>query len=93
MAMPTQIAVVAPTSGAAAVPAPSGALNPAAVDATVPTGTPPPVVPPAPARMGSLSAQIVELVAVELASQVRENVQPAQWRAVLDRVGELLTDQ
>nr|WP_221381689.1 UvrD-helicase domain-containing protein [Actinoplanes polyasparticus] len=92
MAMSTQVAVVAPTSGVAAVPAPSGALNPAVVDATVPTGASAGTPPPVPARMGSLSAQIVELVAVELASQVRENVQPAQWRAVLDRVGELLTD-
>ncbi|MCM4080884.1 UvrD-helicase domain-containing protein [Paractinoplanes hotanensis] len=99
MAMSTQVAAVALTPGAEAVPAPSEAMNPAVVDATVPTRAaavtpvPPAVAPPAPARMGSLSAQIVELVAVELASQVRENVQPAQWRAVLDRVGELLSDE
>jgi hypothetical protein len=34
--------------------------------------------------------QIVELVAVKLASQVRENIQPSPWQAVLDRVAELL---
>jgi hypothetical protein len=46
--------------------------------------------PPPPARAGGLAAQIVELVALELASQVRENLQPSQWQAVLDRVTELL---
>ncbi len=39
-----------------------------------------------------LSARIVELVAVELAGQIRENVQPAQWQAVLTRIDELLRE-
>ncbi|MGK5682165.1 UvrD-helicase domain-containing protein [Actinoplanes sp. URMC 104] len=47
----------------------------------------------APGRGRSLAEQIVELVAAELAGQIRENVRPAQWRAVLGRVGELLDEE
>jgi hypothetical protein len=53
----------------------------------------PTVQTPEPARTTSgLSARIVELVAAELAEQMRENVQPAQWQAVLTRVDELLRE-
>ncbi|MCY1138126.1 UvrD-helicase domain-containing protein [Actinoplanes sp. Pm04-4] len=91
----TRTITVVPAVGTATVPSPRVEVaEPAPMAVAVPgvVSDPPTVkaAAPAAARAGSLTAQIIELVAVELAGQVRENVQPAQWQAVLDRVGELL---
>ncbi|MBU2668247.1 UvrD-helicase domain-containing protein [Actinoplanes bogorensis] len=82
----TPLVPVAPSAPAASVPA-----APVAVTPSVPVAAPVSAAAPATVR-GTLSAQIVEFVATELANQVRDNLQPAQWQAVLKRVGELLTE-
>ncbi len=69
-------------------PTPISPAGPTPMPVTVPASP----AGPAPARGGTLSAQIVEFVAAELAAQIRENLQPAQWQAVLTRAGELLSD-
>ncbi|MBM2620284.1 UvrD-helicase domain-containing protein [Actinoplanes sp. LDG1-06] len=79
--------VAAPAHADAASPmtAPQGAATSSLREA-------PPVVSPARVRGGTLSAQIIELAAAELAGQIRESLQPSQWQAVVERVGELLAE-
>ncbi|WP_203720917.1 UvrD-helicase domain-containing protein [Paractinoplanes brasiliensis] len=79
-----------PASPVAPQPAPP---SPAAPSVAAPVSAVTPSVAAARARGGSLSAQIVELAAAELAGQIRDNLQPSQWQAVVQRVGELLTEE